>query len=33
MRHTVEPLLSSLIGQHGSLTPAEQIVPLLLARR
>jgi hypothetical protein len=32
MRRTVEPLLSSLIGQHGSLTPAEQQVPLLLAR-
>jgi hypothetical protein len=31
MRRTVEPLLSSLIGQHGSLTPAEQQVPLLLA--
>jgi Type I phosphodiesterase / nucleotide pyrophosphatase len=33
MRRTVEPLLSSLIGQHGSLTPAEQEVPLLLANR
>jgi predicted AlkP superfamily pyrophosphatase or phosphodiesterase len=33
MRRTVEPLLSSLIGQHGSLTPAEQEVPLLLAHR
>ena len=33
MRRTVESLLSSLIGQHGSLTPAEQQVPLLLARR
>ena len=31
MRRTVEPLLSSLIGQHGSLTTAEQQVPLLLA--
>ncbi len=31
MRSTVEPLLSSLIGQHGSLTTAEQQVPLLLA--
>jgi hypothetical protein len=31
MRRTVEPLLSSLIGQHGSLTSAEQEVPLLLA--
>lgn len=33
MRRTVESLLSSLIGQHGSLTRAEQEVPLLLARR
>jgi hypothetical protein len=33
MRRTVEPMLSSLIGQHGSLTRAEQNVPLLLARR
>jgi hypothetical protein len=33
MRRTVEPLLSSLIGQHGSLTTAEQQVPLLLAQR
>jgi hypothetical protein len=32
MRRTVEPLLSALIGQHGSLTDAEQRVPLLLAR-
>jgi predicted AlkP superfamily pyrophosphatase or phosphodiesterase len=31
MRRTVEPLLSSLIGQHGSLATAEQQVPLLLA--
>jgi hypothetical protein len=31
MRRTAEPLLSSLIGQHGSLTNAEQRVPLLLA--
>jgi predicted AlkP superfamily pyrophosphatase or phosphodiesterase len=31
MRRTVEPRLSSLIGQHGSLTNAEQRVPLLLA--
>ena len=31
MRRTAEPLLSSLIGQHGSLTDAEQKVPLLLA--
>jgi hypothetical protein len=33
MRRTVESLLSSLIGQHGSLTRAEQEVPLLLAHR
>jgi predicted AlkP superfamily pyrophosphatase or phosphodiesterase len=33
MRRTVEPLMSSLIGQHGSLTTAEQQVPLLLAHR
>lgn len=32
MRRTAEPLLSALIGQHGSLTNAEQRVPLLLAR-
>jgi hypothetical protein len=31
MRRTAEPLESSLIGQHGSLTSAEQRVPLLLA--
>jgi predicted AlkP superfamily pyrophosphatase or phosphodiesterase len=31
MRRTAEALLSSLIGQHGSLTDAEQRVPLLLA--
>jgi len=31
MRRTAEPLLSALIGQHGSLTNAEQRVPLLLA--
>jgi hypothetical protein len=31
MRRTAESLLSSLIGQHGSLTTAEQRVPLLLA--
>jgi hypothetical protein len=31
MRRTAEPLLSSLIGQHGSLTNAEQRVPMLLA--
>ncbi len=31
LRRTAEPLESSLIGQHGSLTTAEQNVPLLLA--
>jgi predicted AlkP superfamily pyrophosphatase or phosphodiesterase len=30
VRRTVEPLESSLIGHHGSLTSAEQRVPLLL---
>ncbi len=32
VRRKLEPLESSLIGQHGSLTAAEQQVPLLLAR-
>lgn len=31
VRCTVEPLESSLIGHHGSLTSAEQHIPLLLA--
>jgi predicted AlkP superfamily pyrophosphatase or phosphodiesterase len=31
VRRTVEPVESSLIGHHGSLTSAEQRVPLLLA--
>ncbi len=31
LRRTVEPLESSLVGHHGSLTTAEQNVPLLLA--
>jgi hypothetical protein len=31
VRRLVEPLESALIGQHGSLTTAEQLVPLLLA--
>lgn len=31
VRRSVEPLESALIGQHGSLTFAEQAVPLLLA--
>jgi len=33
LRRTVEPVESSLVGQHGSLTSAEQRVPLLLAHR
>jgi hypothetical protein len=31
VRRTVEPLESSLVGHHGSLTSAEQSIPLLLA--
>jgi predicted AlkP superfamily pyrophosphatase or phosphodiesterase len=31
LRRTAEPLESSLIGHHGSLTRAEQLVPLVLA--
>lgn len=31
VRRTVEPLESALIGQHGSWTDAEQLVPLLIA--
>ncbi len=31
VRRTVEPVESSLVGHHGSLTTAEQHVPLLLA--
>lgn len=31
LRRTVEPLESALIGQHGSWTAAEQLVPLLIA--
>jgi hypothetical protein len=31
VRRTVEPMESSLVGHHGSLTMAEQRVPLLLA--
>lgn len=31
VRRTTEPIESALRGQHGSLTPAEQLVPLLLA--
>jgi hypothetical protein len=27
-----EPLESALVGLHGSMTPAEQEVPLLIAR-
>ena len=33
LRRTAEPIESSLIGYHGSLTRAEQWVPLLLAQR
>ncbi|TRW77001.1 alkaline phosphatase family protein [Mycolicibacterium sp. 018/SC-01/001] len=33
VRRTVEPVESALIGQHGSFTPAEQRIPLLVARR
>ena len=29
----VDPVLASLVGQHGSLTPAEQLVPFMLFRR
>jgi hypothetical protein len=32
IRSKAEPFLAKLIGQHGSLTPAEQRIPLLLAR-
>ncbi|ABK74477.1 alkaline phosphatase family protein [Mycolicibacterium smegmatis] len=31
VRRAVEPMESSLVGHHGSLTPAEQRIPLLLA--
>jgi hypothetical protein len=31
VRRKLEPLESSLVGHHGSLTTAEQRVPLLLA--
>lgn len=33
LRRTTEPIESSLVGQHGSLTTAEQRIPLLLAHR
>ena len=33
LRRTIEPVESSLVGQHGSLTEAEQRIPLLLAHR
>ncbi len=33
LRRTTEPIESSLVGQHGSMTPAEQRIPLLLAHR
>jgi len=32
VRSAAEPLISTLPGQHGSLSSAEQLVPLLLAR-
>jgi hypothetical protein len=31
VRRTAEPLESALVGQHGSLTSAEQLVPLRMA--
>jgi hypothetical protein len=31
VRRQAEPVESSLIGQHGSLTSAEQLVPLAIA--
>ena len=33
VRRAVEPGESALIGHHGSLTPAEQLVPLLVVHR
>jgi type I phosphodiesterase/nucleotide pyrophosphatase len=33
IRSRAEPTISRLVGQHGSLTADEQLVPLLLARR
>lgn len=33
VRRTAEPMESSLIGQHGSFTSAEQRIPLLIVRR
>jgi hypothetical protein len=33
LRRSVEPVESSLVGQHGSLTDAELMIPLLLAHR
>lgn len=33
LRRSTEPIESSLVGQHGSLTAAEQRIPLLLAYR
>lgn len=33
IRSEAEAFLSALVGQHGSLTPAEQLVPLLVAHR
>jgi Type I phosphodiesterase / nucleotide pyrophosphatase len=33
VRRTVEPMESALVGHHGSMTDAEQLVPLLIAAR
>ena len=33
VRRAVEPGESALVGHHGSLTPAEQLVPLLVVHR
>jgi hypothetical protein len=32
IRSEAEPMISKLVGQHGSLSTEEQRVPLLLAR-
>jgi hypothetical protein len=32
VRSRIEPRETALVGHHGSLTPAEQLVPLLVAR-
>ncbi|MBX7434502.1 alkaline phosphatase family protein [Mycobacterium sp. Y57] len=33
LRRTAEPIESAMVGQHGSVTEAEQRIPLLLAQR